>query len=129
MLPPGGAAAPAVAHNHRRPGQAAQDAAPNVGYHGKEHQQIRRLAVQAAPEIHQGQGADRGLPGQPDHRDGPFPGQRRQIVPGGHHPDLDPEPGGIKTPGQFQGLALGAAEFQILEEKDQAGRASSGGRA
>jgi hypothetical protein len=39
------------------------------------------------------------------------------------------EAGGIKTPGQFQGLALSTAEFKILEKQDQAGRASSGGRA
>ena len=35
VLPPGGAAAPAVAHNDRHPGQAAQEPAPDIGHHGE----------------------------------------------------------------------------------------------
>ena len=123
VLPPGSAAAPAVAHDHRHPGQAAQHPAPDIGHHGEGHEEINGLLLQPPPQPGQGRRPHVLLPAQPDQGEARLPGQGGQIVPRRQQPDLHLKPGGVKPPGQLQRLALGAAEFQVLEEKNQPGRA------
>jgi hypothetical protein len=52
------------------------------------------------------------------HGYGPFPGQGFQIVSGAHSPDFRLKTPPVQTPGQLQGLALGAPEGEIFQEED-----------
>ena len=56
MLAPGSPAAPAVADNQGDLGQAAQDAAPDIGHHGEGQEDVRGLTQQPPPQPGQGRG-------------------------------------------------------------------------